>query len=221
MNRLLPGKNNWLRILLLLLSATAVLRVLLFAGESSVPGDSDIPAHCIKCHEESESVHIRRWRSSLHAKAGVGCADCHENHYGVKAALAAGRVHGEKTPPASLKSRVMEKVELCGKCHKKVGEVFLSSRHFRAVLEDGFAPTCIDCHSKMGDRLLNGAELADRCAKCHQLKGRAGKMWIPPDAVSLMEHLREVTMAEAIVQDRIETLQKRGLNVRKQARSAK
>jgi len=107
---------------------------------------------CGACHADEKLVKkhgillpgiIRAYRRSIHNKAlsegkkSATCSDCHESH-GLK----------PRTDPHSRAYR-SNIPATCGKCHKKVTEVYNASIHGRALVRGSTdTPNCTDCHGE-------------------------------------------------------------------------
>ena len=133
-----------------------------FAAEESV---------CLQCHagldgQLSEPVGL--WRTSVHAKYGVSCHDCHGGNptdFGLAMSPESGFLgvpEYEDVP------------EFCGRCHIGVKEDYDASAHGMA-LESGGAQ-CVMCH---GNHAIKRAELSlineESCTRCHDYD-RAAKI---------------------------------------------
>jgi len=168
-------------------SATAAL-----AAESSLDAGPD---KCVSCHRDSASAHFRDWAQSVHARAGVGCLDCHSK---------AGD-HSENAGPAlrhdqraACRAEHPNVVTMCARCHDEIGRAFRESQHFRKTSNRPATPTCIGCHSAAGGSILSGDLLTLRCATCHSEGGAAGRPWVTEKASELLRLLRRVTLARTI-----------------------
>ena len=162
----------------------ALLLVALAAALLAGPILGQTPAaqrsQCAECHSKEaglESAHP-------HARAGIGCVDCHGGDPAAKTSAAA---KGEGTGYRGKLARAAFP-ELCGTCHADVRRMnpfglatdqlaqYRTSRHGQAVLEEGNADaaTCVDCHGahgilgpKSSDSPVNPRHVPDTCAKCH------------------------------------------------------
>ena len=128
---------------------------------------------CIDCHaaqelDEAAEVHLRQFRDSAHASAGVSCADCHGGNPSTfvelrahKGVLNSAR-HDSPTNHWNLP-------ETCGRCHGAEYRALRQSAH-HALFERKVhaAPTCRTCHGSLAAQSL-GVEggLQARCSRCH------------------------------------------------------
>jgi hydroxylamine dehydrogenase len=114
---------------------------------------------CLECHEKAETNMVEAWRQSMHAEAGVGCAECHgEDHSAIFA----------------VKGQVSAAV--CGKCHSEQVKQFDESLHAAAMdllvddpkfkrLSPAMAEMgCVSCH-QVGARSYDGNR--GKCNVCH------------------------------------------------------
>lgn len=128
---------------------------------------------CLDCHREKTPGAVRIWEKSAHARAKVGCADCHGTDH-------ARIVRGE--------APVDQKV--CGRCHAKALAEHMKSRHGMG-LHTGWGCTrnlhgrdpaeCRHCHEKGSDRpvtrvqcarfLKQSSEMGELgCNRCHKVE---------------------------------------------------
>jgi len=133
-------------------------------GEAHVAGDGDktniltftgpdkaaYNRQCLACHDKTHEV--TGFNSSLHAKSGLACADCHSPHKGV-------RMTRLLRQPAN---------DLCLSCHEQARADFRKPYHHR-VPENSMR--CVDCHQPHGGlerrqiRTTSTGEIA--CLRCH------------------------------------------------------
>lgn len=128
---------------------------------------------CVDCHQGKTPAAVRQWRESAHARAKVGCRDCH------------GADHGliEKG-----EARVGAKV--CGRCHAKAFGEHVSSRHGMGLhsgwgctrnLEKRDQRECRFCHEEgsavprsdihCARFLKQSTEMGEiGCNRCHQVE---------------------------------------------------
>jgi hypothetical protein len=110
------------------------------AREAAPPARGDAPApagdhkdpvkllnknsHCIECHENDTPAIFEQWVASTHARAGVGCDDCHGANKGEKGAfLHAGKFYI---------TTVVTPVD-CANCHKGQYLDYTTSGHALAL----------------------------------------------------------------------------------------
>ena len=128
---------------------------------------------CIDCHaaqelDEAAAVHLRQFRDSAHASAGVSCADCHGGNTSTFVEL---RAHKGVLNSAHRDSPTnhWNLPRTCGRCHDAEYGALQQSAHY-ALLERQVraAPTCRTCHGSVAAQSL-GVEggLQGRCNRCH------------------------------------------------------
>lgn len=127
---------------------------------------------CAECHAaqelgETEEVHLRQWRNSAHAKAGVSCADCHGGNSTTFVQL---RAHRGVLNSGHTKSPTHQwnLPRTCGGCHDVEYLALQQSAHF-ALFERRVraAPTCRTCHGSVAAQSLGEGGLQARCNRCH------------------------------------------------------
>lgn len=126
---------------------------------------------CVDCHSaqlrEGEITHLEEWRDSPHARAGVGCADCHGGEDGTYVQMRAHRgVHHSASKKASTHRSNLPAT--CGKCHGDLLTALQQSHHWK-MFESGdkTAPTCYTCHEALAVKTLGAGGLSARCSLCH------------------------------------------------------
>ncbi len=127
---------------------------------------------CADCHaaqelDEAEEVHLRQWRNSAHAAAGVSCADCHGGNSSTFVQLRAHKGVLNSGHPKSPAHR-WNLQGTCGRCHETEYLALQESAHF-ALFESrvGAAPTCRTCHGSVAGQSLGEGGLEARCNRCH------------------------------------------------------
>jgi hydroxylamine dehydrogenase len=131
---------------------------------------------CVECHRQGTPGIVAHWKGSPHARAGVGCIDCHQAD--VKDADAF--VHYGNTIATVVTPRD------CARCHKDVDREFEKSHHaaagnILASLDNFLAETVegarvpFNPHSptpgKPGVTVVNGSASAfSGCQQCHGSK---------------------------------------------------
>jgi predicted CXXCH cytochrome family protein len=107
-------------------------------------------AVCMRCHDDTMT--LAHWRRTGHAKANIGCVDCHEIHKDpekqAKNAHASNAANAVKIPfyvakRESNKLLKSDEVTLCASCHRK--EVWEFRNNFHHPLPEGRI-ICSDCH---------------------------------------------------------------------------
>ncbi len=172
------------------LAHAALLALAFLADAQSSPAQGG----CIVCHGEQGAQHA----TGVHARAGIGCTDCHG---GTDGPLDAQEAHG--TTLLTLK-RPREIVDSCGGCHANVQRMrhfglrtdqlslYATSRHGERLAQDPEAPvaTCVSCHgthailSPRDPRSpVHGFHQVETCGKCHSDAQAMARFGLPADAV--------------------------------------
>ena len=127
---------------------------------------------CADCHaaqelEETEEFHLRQWRNSAHAVAGVSCADCHGGNGTTFVQLRAHKGVLNSGHPKSP-THQWNLPQTCGRCHEVEYLALQQSPHF-ALFERKIraAPTCRTCHGSVAGQSLGEGGLQARCNRCH------------------------------------------------------
>lgn len=131
---------------------------------------------CRSCHFDTytrllESIHYELLEEGSHDVPG--CTDCHGAH---------------DIPDPHEKEAMMSRS--CATCHYEVYEVYETSVHGRALLEDAIqaVPTCIDCHTahSIADPGTVAFHLSspEICINCHGEQAVMEPFGIPTDVAS-------------------------------------
>ncbi|MFN3414122.1 MAG: cytochrome c3 family protein [Thermoanaerobaculum sp.] len=123
---------------------------------------ANVAGTCLGCHNKQEylvGVHGHGVQLAGLDLAAT-CVCCHGGHEILPASDPASHVHRLNVP------------QTCGKCHRRVTEVYLSSVHGRNLsAENRDVPNCTDCHAAHGtlDPLLPRFRNVspEMCARCH------------------------------------------------------
>jgi len=99
-------------------------------------------------------------------------------------------------------------IAICGHCHEDVAAAFRTSPHYGRTAGSSATPTCINCHSSAGGQI--SSDLAQRCGACHGKKAPASRPWVVERAPRILDLLRQVTLARAIVAEEIVTAERGG-----------
>ena len=126
---------------------------------------------CADCHAaqqlEMDQAHIEEWRDSAHARAGVGCEDCHGGDPTTFVQLQAHRgvLHSARK---HAKTSYRKLPETCGSCHLELLNAWQNGPH-SALVEVGSraAPSCATCHGSLATQSIAGGGLQARCSQCH------------------------------------------------------
>ena len=164
------------------------------------PGDATSTG-CVDCHSKVDSRQAAiadDWRASIHAKEGVGCADCHggdptSDEITVGMALANGF---QGVPDRA------ETVGLCGGCHANAERMrpyqvatdqyskYFASVHGQRLLvaADDRVAICSDCHGAHGVKPASDPtadvyplNVPKLCASCHADASKMEPYGIPTD----------------------------------------
>jgi len=148
-------------------AAAAALAAALLAAAASAQDP------CIDCHaaqelDEEARVHLRQFRDSEHAAAGVSCADCHGGNVGTFVELRAHKGVQNSARPASP-TNPWNLPQTCGRCHEAEYQALRQSVHHELFERKvRAAPTGSTCHGSVAAQSL-GVEggLQARCGRCH------------------------------------------------------
>ena len=149
-------------ILFLALLAVASVRIAMFFRPSpldtmSVTSEAVIvtaTAHCVRCHTKKTPGVVATWRHSNHAKAGVGCFECH----GAKEGEPDARKHFGK-----FVSSIVSPTD-CGRCHETETQQFLASHHAKG----GEVLGSLD--NFLGEVVEGAGASVSGCQQCHGSK---------------------------------------------------
>jgi len=146
---------------------------------------------CIECHLEKniQTAQIKEWKHSAHAKAGVGCYECHRAEKGDPDARNDNGfiISTIVSPKDCARCHQREYEEFSGSHHAKAGEILGSADNYLSeVVEGAGASTqgCQSCHGgivkvneggkldssswpNMGIGRLNPDGTKGSCAACH------------------------------------------------------
>ena len=120
---------------------------------------------CLDCHTGGAldkprlDVKVAVLAASVHGKAGIGCADCHQSLAGVT-----DFPHGKVAPVD------------CGSCHAEIAKTYDGSLHGQEVRKGAkLAPRCVTCHGghdvtpvKSPDAKVARARIPFLCGSCHK-----------------------------------------------------
>ena len=119
----------------LILFALLLLPAVATAGVAGEAADGS----CVSCHAEKTPGAVNIWKTSAHAGAGVGCAECHGND------------HGRLEKGEGLVDHTV-----CGRCHAEALNQHLAGRHAIAL------------HAAWGCTRNHPEILPRRCEFCHE-----------------------------------------------------
>lgn len=132
-----------------------VLVGLAFAQGGSTKKVSDQTETCIACHQqEATALVYQQWAGSAHAKAGVGCYECHK----------ADKNRPEAFEHNGFTISVLVGPTQCGTCHAKVVKQFENSHHAKG----GQILGSLD--NVLGDVVEGEQASVMGCQKCHGSK---------------------------------------------------
>lgn len=131
---------------------------------------ANVASTCLGCHNKQEylvGVHGHGVQLAGLDLAAT-CVSCHGGHDILPASNPASHVHRLNVP------------KTCGKCHRRVTEVYVSSVHGRNLsAENQDVPNCTDCHAAHGTldpRLPRFRNVSpEMCARCHADPNIVGK----------------------------------------------
>jgi len=164
------------------------------------PGDASSTG-CVDCHSKVDSKQAAiadDWRASIHAKEGVGCADCHGGDpTSDEITVGMAEARGFQGVPGRD-----ETVGLCGSCHANADRMrpyqvatdqyskYFSSVHGQRLLiaNDDRVAICSDCHGAHGVKPASDPtadvyplNVPKLCASCHADATKMQAYGIPTD----------------------------------------
>jgi len=164
------------------------------------PGDASSTG-CVDCHAKVDSKQAAiadDWRASIHAKEGVGCADCHGGDpTSDEITVGMAEARGFQGVPGRG-----ETVGLCGSCHANADRMrpyqvatdqyskYFSSVHGQRLLiaADDRVAICSDCHGAHGVKPASDPtadvyplNVPALCASCHADATKMQAYGIPTD----------------------------------------
>jgi len=164
------------------------------------PGDASSTG-CVDCHSKVDSRQAAiadDWRASIHAKEGVGCADCHGGDpTSDEITVGMAEARGFQGVPGRD-----ETVGLCGSCHANADRMrpyqvatdqyskYFSSVHGQRLLiaADDRVAICSDCHGAHGVKPASDPtadvyplNVPKLCASCHADATKMQPYGIPTD----------------------------------------
>lgn len=135
----------------------------------------DSSRRCVSCHSESNPGIVAHWRTSSHARTGVGCTDCHRAHADDADAFSH---HGQTiatvvTPRDCGRCHTAEQAEFARSHHARGGQILHSLDNFLAETVEGhrvpFAPHGVTPGRSV--QQVNGmASAIVGCQQCHGSK---------------------------------------------------
>ena len=162
---------KWIGILGLAALAGAVA-----VGAATAPAGLEKSRDCITCHQESSPGIIGHWQDSGHAKAGIGCLDCHQATAGEPDAFEhnGASIATVVTPRDCARCHAKEDVEFEHSHHAKAGNILASLDNYLAEIVEG-ARVPFNPHSptpgRDGGGPVNGlASAQSGCQQCHGAK---------------------------------------------------
>lgn len=118
---------------------------------------------CIECHSGQSGalgVPVEEWRTSVHARNGISCHDCHGGD-ATDFAMAMEPDSGFVGVPD-----YGDVPAFCGRCHVGVADAYQAGAHGEAIDEGG--AQCVVCH---GNHAIQNASLdlinEENCSQCH------------------------------------------------------
>jgi hypothetical protein len=174
------SKSSWSPVIVLIATALFVASLAAAAPApkkgshpAKPPGKSDA---CVECHQELHPGIVAHWRDSGHAKAGIGCYECHKAEAGEADAF---EHNGETiavivTPRDCARCHKNEDTQFEGSHHAKAGNILASLDNYLAETVEG-ARVPFNPHSatpgKETSPTVNGlASVQSGCMQCHGAK---------------------------------------------------
>ena len=115
-----------LKLFFIVLFIIGIFAVESFAAEESFTTKSVVSeqtSRCIQCHISRNKRIIENWETSIHAKNGVGCYECHNSKPGDPAT---------KPGHSGFNVSLIVTPARCGECHAEQYKSFASSTHVMA-----------------------------------------------------------------------------------------
>ena len=149
-----------------------------FAGSPAEPVNAGRARSeaCVSCHESESPGIVDQWRESGHARADIGCFDCHEASAGDPDGFEheGSRIATIVTPRDCARCHETEDAEFEKSHHAKAGNILASLDNFLAETVEG-SRTPFNPHSptpgKATAALVNGmASAQSGCLQCHGSK---------------------------------------------------
>ena len=158
----------------------------LFRAQAQVATRGD--DNCVACHRQEKgnaAQIVSTFQTSVHAKMGVGCNNCHggDSSQSDKSNAHAGNFIAKPDTAATL--------EMCGKCHRQPLEFFKSSRHVSAR-PNAARLDCVECHGVHAIGVPSESfRWPQYCAGCHGLEYLPQLPKPFQEMLSLADDLRE------------------------------
>ena len=129
---------------------------------------------CEDCHKDMKFLiqnrklfdYYKFWKDSVHDLAGVKCINCHGGDPTKTDKEAAHKGHFSPLYGGDKESLKLI-VHRCGKCHKEILKNFISSKHYKVLIEKEKGPNCVTCHGSMNTGVYEAHNVAEGCKFCH------------------------------------------------------
>ena len=117
--------------------------------------------NCLECHTKKQPGTVKSWHGSAHAKAGVGCYECHGAQKGEKDAFEhyGATISTIVSPKDCARCHEVEAEQFLASHHAKGGEVLGSLDNFLGEVVEGYAANvsgCQQCHGSTVKVLKDG-----------------------------------------------------------------
>lgn len=139
---------------------------------------------CITCHagvvkNDYVAYRFRTWNESRHAKAGIGCENCHG---GDSTSSDPAKAHAGILRSTDIRSKVYytNLPQTCGRCHQAEYAAFRRSSHFARLAINQPGPSCNSCHWEMGSLVPARGDYQAVCRSCHNASGLAANLLTQP-----------------------------------------
>lgn len=160
----------------LVVAIVVVAGAFLAARAPAAPAGLARSEPCLTCHEQGSPGLVSHWKGSGHARAGVGCWDCHQAKKGEPDAFEhEGEVVATVVTPRDCgRCHAAEDGQFQGSHHAKAGNILASLDNYLAEIVEG-ARAPFDPHAvtpgRPGDTKVNGlASVQAGCMQCHGSK---------------------------------------------------
>lgn len=126
---------------------------------------------CVDCHQDPKLkvqhpklfYYFDDFQNSVHGVAELDCTDCHG---GDPETTDMDQAHAGVLEPVAFE----QIPETCGQCHDQQHDTFVTSEHYRILLDDGTAPNCVTCHGAMEMDFIFVTRVKNTCAFCHNME---------------------------------------------------
>ncbi len=128
--------------------------------------EEKIAAKCVSCHAKESPGIVNDWKASQHARARVGCYDCHK----------AKKTDVDAQAHKDILISVVVSPKDCSRCHPKEEREFSESHHAKATtFLRSETPKGRIMDNVLGYKVEGAAAARTGCEKCHGSKVEIGE----------------------------------------------